>query len=237
MGDPLGFTEWKQRRSPECGSKAVQDPKGRGLWCKTNLENEFEVEATRIDDPPDSELPQLPPPEMLTGCGAMLQKMGQEVHDVTGWAKRFLQEELIYACATDKTDQAGTTARVDVIASEVNVGDGNAGMAPFNGNLICAYRFSVKVSFCVNVAERLDPSKAPTETRFMGVVEMSEVTSGIEIPALPGKMKTSLLGEKPQKQHLALIRPLLVRFEKSVAYFWRRFERRLLLRTKDKNKS
>merc|ERR1712217_275978 len=95
---------------------------------------------------------------------------------------------------------------------------------------MCAYRFQLQISFRVNVMERPPAGEdKATEIHYSGSVQIPELVSGSTGSAVTNLMRTSLQTDpKPSKRHLAVIRPVLSRFELSLANFLRRFERRLL---------
>lgn len=229
-----GFAEWQRRRAKQHNASDSGNATGRGLWCRTNMEEAFTAEAQRAADekPSDADLPALPAPDMLS---CMMSAPGVEVVDVKKWACGALREELTKACATDRA--AGCkdpSIRVDAIVSTADVGDGSAGIGVEAQQVLCAYRFAVKVSYCVAVSERPVEGDSPSEAKYIGDVIISELASGIAAAgpayqeALTQRMKTSLREPKPPKRHLAAMRPVLGRLELSLAHFVRRFERRFL---------
>merc|ERR1712194_544953 len=155
---PLPFDEWQRCRARlgNAGPAAADgsgggelDLPGRGLWCTTNMEDAFDSMASADEKPPDEELPSLGVPDMLS---AMTSAPGAEVVDAKAWAQDALRKELIHACATDRTESlfigvAAKDVRLDAIAMEVNVGDGNAAVLAQRdeGSFMCAYRFKVEV--------------------------------------------------------------------------------------------
>jgi hypothetical protein len=231
---PEGFAEWQRRRAKLGNLSLEEAPTGRGLWSRTNMEETFATEARRAADeqPTDAELPALSPPDLLS---AMTSAPGAQVMDMTKWARGILREELVKACATDKSaGVANADVRVDAIAYNVDVGDGNTAIVLDGQQFLCAYRFSVSVAYCVAISERPVDSEVAPEAKYMGDITISELASGIAAPgtgyleALTKRMKTSLRDPKPSKRHLSAMRPVLGRLELSLAYFVRRFERRLL---------
>jgi len=176
---------------------------------------------------------------------ALSSAPGARRADATSWAKQALQSELLYACATDRTAslmpgvETNEDLRLDIIVAEVKVGDGNAAVLGHGegaeSQLLAAYRFKVEVAFCISLSERPAPGAPPgdpADGRFMGDVHIPELVSGVlpDFEALTQRMRTSLRSPKPPKKHLAALRPLLERLERSLAYFSWRFEWSLLQR-------
>lgn len=229
--EPLSLQEWRRKRSRWKNDMGDElDPEGRGLWCRTNMEEQFEQDASTTDRPTDEDLPVLAKPDILS---AMAQAPGAQTRDETRWAKDALQRELLKACASDRSSSSRPAdVRVDVIAHSVDVGDGNAAMVIEGGGYLCAYRFTVKLAYCINVAERPPPGQQQgTEHRIQGDIHIKELASGCQgIEELTALMRTSLQEPKLSKAMMARLRPLLGRLERSVAYFVRRFERRFLER-------
>lgn len=233
--EPLDFAEWRKRRAQAAAAgRADPDLPGRGLWCRTNMEEDFDREARRVDSPPDDELPALPAPELLSHLrGAPHAKSV----DATAWARKELHGELVKACATDRGIPAeGPGAvlakdfRTDAIVYQVQVGEGNAALVAEGEHYLCGYRFKVDVSYSVNIAERPLPGQEEgAQSRFMGDIAIPELVSGGAPGSVVKGMRTSLRDPKPSKQQLILLRPVLLRLELSLAYFVRRFERSFLM--------
>eukprot|EP00927_Polykrikos_kofoidii_P052119 TRINITY_DN45899_c0_g1_i1.p1 TRINITY_DN45899_c0_g1~~TRINITY_DN45899_c0_g1_i1.p1 ORF type:complete len:505 (-),score=90.72 TRINITY_DN45899_c0_g1_i1:26-1540(-) len=224
--DPLEKQQWRKLRAG--GLAAEVDPAGRGLWCKTNLDDEFEAAAAIVEPVADDQLPELPPPEMLT---ALAQAPGARKIDVTAWARNELRTELVKACATDRTVGHDADVRIDAIVHVVKIISGDAAIIVEADQMLCGYRFNVDVSFSVNVLEKPPPgSDTPIEFRQNGIVRMPELESGgVTGIELTKKMQTSLDGKsKPATSHIFRLRQVLRRLECSLAYFVRRFDRRLL---------
>lgn len=224
---PMPFEAWRRARARCVGAHEPVDPPGRGLWCRTNLEEEFEKEAGVADNPPDDQLPALAPPEHVS---ALKDAPGARIEDVTSWAHGRLKEELLKACSSDRSSGlVGVDVRIDAIAHSVELEGGNAAVVIEGGQFICGYRFTAAVSYCVNVSERPAPGTAPKETQFFGDIRLPELKSGAQtFEEIAKTMRTSLRDPKPPKQHLDGMKPVIARFELSLAYFIRRFERRLL---------
>lgn len=230
--EPWDLSKWRKLRAK--GNDQLElNPPGRGLWCKTNLEDEFERMAD-LDEPlTDDQLPPLAAPDVLS---ALSSAPGSHVTDATAWARRTLQVELVKACATNRgigpdAREYNSDIRVDVIVLNVEVNGGNAAVLvqETEGTFICAYRFGVEARYTVNISERPAHGEEPLQQRFSGEIVVDELTSGLlpSMEAVTSHMKTSLPKDVP-KPFLKLLRPLLGRLELSFAYFVCRFERQLL---------
>jgi len=224
--DPLNMEEWRRRRAHLPPGQEL-DPPGRGLWCKTNLEEAFdEIASNAKEDFGESPLLPLAAPEL---AGALLKQAGSKSIDATKWAQAALRTELVKACATDRhaVHSPDSDLHVDAIVHGVEIGTGNAVVVTRpDQSFMCAFSFKVDVTFCVNVAERPAPGEQAPELRFTGYVAMAELTSGNPSHLLPELMRTSLQSPKPSARHLSSMRPILLRLERSLAHFVERFRRR-----------
>jgi len=221
--DPLDMEEWCRRRARLPTGQEL-DPPGRGLWCKTNLEEAFEEDATNVKEDQDSSLLPLAAPEL---AGALLKQSGSKSIDATKWARTALRTELVKACATDRHSVQSPDLHIDAIVHGVEIGTGNAVVvARPDQSFLCVFSFRVDISFCVKVAERPAPGEQTPELRFTGNIAIAELTSGSPSHLLPQLMRTSLQSPKPSAGHLSTMRPILLRLEISLAHFVERFRRR-----------
>eukprot|EP00933_Yihiella_yeosuensis_P019941 TRINITY_DN16080_c0_g1_i1.p1 TRINITY_DN16080_c0_g1~~TRINITY_DN16080_c0_g1_i1.p1 ORF type:complete len:523 (-),score=97.89 TRINITY_DN16080_c0_g1_i1:121-1656(-) len=239
--EPLDFEDWQKGRAR---MREIMDPAGRGLWARTNMDDTFDEEASTIDKPPDEELPSFPGYEYFS---ALRSAPESKTLDATAWAKQALRDELVKACATDRQLQLASLPkgesrrpedfRTDVIVHTVDVNEGNACLVSHEDHYLCAYRFKVNISYSVNLLERpLPGDETGGHLQFQGDVSIPDLVSGGPPGSVTEAMRTSLRAPKPGKLHMALIRPLLMRLELSIAHFVRRFERRFLLKPTGESK-
>lgn len=244
--EPLDLKKWQDcsarlaksaRRRGEAGPAPLLDLAGRGLWCRTNLEEAFDKMSGEEEGPREEDLGPLTTPDILS---AMSGAPGARIVDATHWARTALRTELVKACATDRTEalmpgsEGGEHVRIDAIIGEVDVGEGNAAVVAneAEGHFLCAYRFKVDLSYSINIAERASPDEDPVEKRYLGDIGIPELVSGVlpDFQKTTAQMRTSLQVPKPPKKHMLALRPLLARLELSLAYFARRFEHQFLKR-------
>merc|ERR1712113_398001 len=81
--EPLSFEAWRRRRA-----RGELEVFGRGLWCKTNMDDIFDKEVGRRDQPPDDQLPNLTPPDVMS---AFSKSPNVQVVNVTDWARSVLK--------------------------------------------------------------------------------------------------------------------------------------------------